>query len=83
MREQAQALSTLASFVAAVDAVVAFAEAAVADPCVRPKIVPKERRCLQLDDVRHPVVERLFRGRRESFVPSTAALDDERQILVL
>lgn len=83
VREHAQALSQLAGFVADVDAVLAFAEAAVADRCVRPKVLVKERRCLQLDDVRHPVVERLCRERGESFVPSTVHLDDERQILVV
>ena len=83
VREHARALSTLAAFVADVDAVLSLAEAAVADRCVRPTVVDKSRRCLELEDVRHPVVERLCRERGESFVPSSITLDDERQILVV
>ena len=83
VRDHARELSTLATFVADVDAVLSFAEVAVSDRCVRPAVLPKEKRCLVLDEARHPVVERLCRERGESYVPSTIELDGERQILVV
>jgi len=83
VREHARELSTLATFVADVDAVLSLAEVAVADRCVRPVLLPKEKRCLVLDEARHAVVERLCRERGESYVPSTIELNEERQILVV
>jgi DNA mismatch repair protein MutS len=83
VQQQAQALSALAAFVADVDAVLSFADVAVEDRCVRPTLLPKEERRLELVEARHPVVERLCRSRGESFVPSSVQLDGDRQILVV
>lgn len=83
VRGRARGLLTLASFVADVDATLALAEVAVADRAVRPTVLPAAARRLFVDELRHPVVERLCRERGEAYVPSSVALDGERQLLVV
>jgi DNA mismatch repair protein MutS len=83
IRARARGLLGLGSFVADVDATLSFAEVAVADRAVRPTILPQEARRFEVDELRHPVVERLCRERGEAFVPSSVVLDAERQILVV
>jgi DNA mismatch repair protein MutS len=80
---RARGLLRLGGFVAEVDATLSLAEVAVADRAVRPRILPAEARRLDVEELRHPVVERLCRDRGEAFVPSSVMLDGERQILVV
>jgi len=83
IREGARALLQLGGFVAEVDATLSLAEVAVADRAVRPTILASDARRLDVEELRHPVVERLCRERGEAFVPSSVLLDSERQILVV
>jgi DNA mismatch repair protein MutS len=83
IRERARALLQLGGFVAEVDATLSLAEVAVADRAVRPTVLDAGVRRLEVEELRHPVVERLCRDRGESFVPSSVLLDAERQILVV
>ncbi len=79
----ARALLEVAAFVADVDATTSLAEVAVAGRYTRPVLMAKETRQLQLDEVRHPVVERWCQERGEPFVPASITLDGDRQILVV
>ena len=78
--ETAPRLRATALAIATLDALLSFAESAVQNGYVRPRIEASTR--LEIQDGRHPVVERLLRGDR--FVPNDCRIDtSERQILIL
>ncbi|WP_321416343.1 DNA mismatch repair protein MutS [uncultured Desulfobacter sp.] len=78
--QRAKDILTMAQFVAAVDVVQGLARAAVENAYVKPKI--NDDRCIDIQDGRHPVVEKLIQGER--YVPNSISLDDTQcqQILI-
>ena len=72
-------LRGLAAALAEVDATAGLAEAAALEGYVRPQIDDGD--ALEIEDGRHPVVERLLPPGR--FVPNDCKLDDGRRILVV
>ena len=73
-----RSLSTLASALATLDVLVAFAERAETLHFSRPQL--DEQPGLEIGDGRHPVVERV---QDEAFVPNDCRLDPERRMLVI
>lgn len=71
---------TMAQFIAAVDVVQGLARAAVENAYVKPDI--NDDRHIDIQDGRHPVVEKLIQGER--YVPNSIFLDDTQcqQILI-
>jgi DNA mismatch repair protein MutS len=71
---------TMAQFIAAVDVVQGLARAAVENAYVKPEI--NDDRHIDIQDGRHPVVEKLIQGER--YVPNSIFLDDTQcqQILI-
>jgi len=71
---------TMAQFIAAVDVVQGLARAAVENAYVKPDI--NDDRRIDIQDGRHPVVEKLIQGER--YVPNSIFLDDTQcqQILI-
>lgn len=75
-----KAIRSAAGFVARLDVVAALAEVAVQNDYVRPNI--NTGGVIQIEDGRHPVVEKLIEGER--FVPNTVCLDNrENQLLII
>ena len=77
---QAKDILTMAQFIAAVDVVQGLAVAAVENAYVKPDI--NDDRRIDIQDGRHPVVEKLIQGER--YVPNSIVLDDTQcqQILI-
>ena len=73
-----RSLSTLASGLAALDVLVAFAERAETLNFSRPRL--DDQPGLEIGDGRHPVVERV---QDEAFVPNDCRLDPARRMLVI
>jgi DNA mismatch repair protein MutS len=78
---EAAGLLALGARLAELDALSAFAEAALREQWVRP--VMDESRALNLTASRHPVIEALLRREGQTFVPNDCALDAEGEQLWL
>jgi len=78
--QRAKDILTMAQFIAAVDVVQGLAKAAVENAYVKPDI--NDDRRIDIQDGRHPVVEKLIQGER--YVPNSIVLDDTQcqQILI-
>nr|WP_321399216.1 DNA mismatch repair protein MutS [uncultured Desulfobacter sp.] len=78
--QRAKDILTMAQFIAAIDVVQGLAKAAVENAYVKPGI--NDDRRIDIQDGRHPVVEKLIQGER--YVPNSIALDDTQcqQILI-
>ena len=78
--QRAKDILTMAQFIAAVDVVQGLAVAAVENAYVKPDI--NDDRRIDIQDGRHPVVEKLIQGER--YVPNSIGLDDTQcqQILI-
>ncbi len=78
--QRAKDILTMAQFIAAVDVVQGLAVAAVENAYVKPEI--NDDRRIDIQDGRHPVVEKLIQGER--YVPNSIVLDDTQcqQILI-
>jgi len=73
-------LQAIARFLARVDCLLGFAEAADRNDYSRPTINTEGR--IEIDQGRHPVIEKMITGER--FVPNSITIDDqEEQILVI
>lgn len=68
-----------AQVIAELDALAGFAEVAAEQGFVRPHLDEEDR--IEIEDGRHPVVERLLPAGR--FVPNDCTLDDRRRVLVV
>jgi DNA mismatch repair protein MutS len=78
-RHHAQ-IQAVARFLARLDCLLSLAEAADQNAYCRPRILEDGR--LQIEDGRHPVVEKMITAER--FVPNTIEMDDEtNQVLVI
>lgn len=76
---KSQELQDLGTAIAVLDCLVAFAEVAVRERYVRPKL--NNSRCLRILDGRHPIVEQSI---PETFVPNSVNIDpDKNQILII
>jgi DNA mismatch repair protein MutS len=78
--QRAKDILTMAQFIAAVDVVQGLAKTAVENAYVKPDI--NDDRRIDIQDGRHPVVEKLIQGER--YVPNSIVLDDTQcqQILI-
>jgi DNA mismatch repair protein MutS len=77
--EQASRLKETAAAVAEIDALAGLAEVAAERDYVRPEMTDED--VLEIDDGRHPVVERLMSA--GEFVPNDCRLGEERRLLVV
>ncbi len=78
--QQTKQILTMAQFIAALDVVQGLARAAVENAYVKPDI--NDDRRIDIQDGRHPVVEKLIQGER--YVPNSIFLDDTQcqQVLI-
>ena len=78
--QRAKDILTMAQFIAAVDVIQGLGKAAVENGYVKPEI--NDDRRIEIQDGRHPVVEKLIQGER--YVPNSILLDDTQcqQILI-
>ena len=84
VREGARSLLELGAFVADVDALLSFANLAVAGRYTRPRLLPREDRRLHIVDGRHPMVEQQVTERGQPFVPNSVDLvGGTNQILLI
>ena len=76
-------LISIAKLLAKLDAFLAFAEVSDVNNYVCPKILPKEKKILQIVEGRHPVMENLAKKNGEVFVTNNITIDSKKNQIIL
>ena len=80
VRQQSRSIQQVADFLARLDCLVSLAEVADQNDYCRPRI--NTRGVIEINEGRHPVVEKMISGER--FVPNTICLDnDASQVIII